>query len=144
MLKRKASSTVPFTAQQMYDLVVDMDRYPEFLPWCAKARRYEVTETSFKSEMTFSFKGLRETFHTIDHLEPGRRITISNTKGPFRHLESEWLFTPVDGGTRIDFHIEFRFKSRLLDLTLGSVFGEASRRMVAAFEERAKVIYPSP
>lgn len=141
MLQRKASATVPYSSRQMYDLAVDMDRYPEFLPWCAKARKYDVTETSFRSEMTFALKGLRETFHTIDHIEPGRRITISNESGPFRHLESEWLFTDVPGGSRIDFHIEFRFKNRLLDLTLGPLFGEATRKMVSAFEQRARAIY---
>lgn len=143
MSKRKASMIVPFTPEQMYALVVDMDRYPEFLPWCVKARKYDVEKESFKSEISFSFKGLRETFYTLDHVDPGRKITISNLSGPFRHLKSQWLFTPVAGGSRVDFCIDFRFKNPVLDFALGPVFAEASRRMVEAFKKRAENIHIS-
>ena len=143
MSRRTAQATVPFTAEQMYNLIIDMDRYPEFLPWCAKARKYDIEEGQFKSEMTFTFKGIRETFYTVDRVEPGRKVTISHLSGPFRHLESEWLLTPVAQGTKIDFFIDFRFKNKLLDLTLGPLFGEASRRMVEAFKKRAHGIYLS-
>ncbi len=142
MSRHSATTVVPFTADQMYQLVLDMDRYPEFLPWCAKARKYECDEEGFKSEMTFIFKGFRETFYTQDRVEPGRKITITLTSGPFRHLESEWNFVPMEGGTRIDFYIDFSFKNKLVDLTLGPVFGEASRRMVDAFKLRAQALYP--
>jgi coenzyme Q-binding protein COQ10 len=141
MARYNASTVVPFTPEQMYNLVVDMDRYPEFLPWCAQARKYECTDTSFKSEMTFAFKAIRETFYTIDRVEVNRRITITMTSGPFRHLESEWQFTPIEGGTKVDFFIDFNFKSKLIDLTIGPVFGEASRRMVEAFKQRAQTVY---
>ncbi|MBF0584620.1 MAG: type II toxin-antitoxin system RatA family toxin [Magnetococcales bacterium] len=141
MSRHSASTVVPFTPDQMYRLVVDMDRYPEFLPWCSKARKFECEPDRFKSEITFSFKGLRETFYTLDVIEPGRKITITLTSGPFRHLESEWLFTPVGEGTKIDFFIDFNFKNKLIDLTIGPVFGEASRRMVDAFKQRAEKLY---
>ncbi|MEO5363294.1 MAG: type II toxin-antitoxin system RatA family toxin [Magnetococcus sp. DMHC-8] len=143
MSRHTASTVVPFTPGQMYVLVTDMDRYPEFLPWCAKAHKYDDDETGFKSEMTFVFKGIRETFHTQDRVEPDRRIHITLLSGPFQHLESEWQFTPVEGGTRIDFYIDFHFKNKLIDLTLGPVFGEASRRMVEAFKQRAQALYCS-
>lgn len=143
MSRRTVQTMVPFTPEQMYDLVVDMDRYPEFLPWCAQARKYDVKADHFKSEMTFVFKGMRQTFYTVDYIEPGRRITIDHTSGPFRHLQSEWLFTAVNRGTKVDFFIDFRFKNPLLDLTLGPLFAEASRRMVEAFTARAKEIYRS-
>lgn len=141
MPRRTARTTVPFTASQMYDLVVDMDRYPEFLPWCVRAHKYEIQEKSFKSEMTFAFKGIRETFHTLDKIEPGRKVTISHLSGPFSHLNSKWLFTALPRGSTVDFCIDFHFKSPLLNLTLGPVFAEASRRMVDAFERRARVVY---
>ncbi|MBF0400981.1 MAG: type II toxin-antitoxin system RatA family toxin [Magnetococcales bacterium] len=141
MSRHSATTIVPFTPEQMYLLVIDMDRYPEFLPWCTKARKYECEESGFKSEITFSFKGIRETFYTLDQTEPGRKIHITLASGPFRHLESEWLFTPVEGGTRIDFYIDFSFKNKLVDITLGPVFGEASRRMVEAFKHRAETLY---
>ncbi|MEO5340585.1 MAG: type II toxin-antitoxin system RatA family toxin [Magnetococcus sp. MYC-9] len=143
MSRHNASTIVPYTPDQMYQLVVDMDRYPEFLPWCVKARKYESDEAGFKSEITFAFKGLRETFYTQDRLEPGRKITITLLSGPFRHLESEWLFTPMEGGTKVDFFIDFNFKNKLIDLTVGPLFGEASRRMVEAFKQRAQAIYPT-
>lgn len=141
MARRTATLEVRFSPQQMYDLVVDMDRYPEFLPWCVRARKYEVKRESFRSEMTFAIKGLRETFHTLDRVEPGRRIAIEHTSGPFRYLESEWRFTATPRGARLQFFIDFRFKNPLLDLTLGPIFGEASRKMVDAFRDRANTVY---
>jgi coenzyme Q-binding protein COQ10 len=142
MGKRTSSTKVPYSAQQMYDLVVDMDRYPEFIPWLAKARKYNEQDNEFMSEMTFTFKGMRETFKTKDSIVPGKKITISNISGPFKHLESEWNFSDnPSGGCTIDFFIDFRFKSRLVELALGPVFGEASKRMVEAFKARADNIY---
>ncbi|MBF0628888.1 MAG: type II toxin-antitoxin system RatA family toxin [Magnetococcales bacterium] len=132
---------VSFTPEQMYTLVTDMDRYPEFIPWIVKARKYDEQQDRFLSEMTFAFKGLRETFHTEDRVVPNERIAIQLVSGPFRDLESEWRFTPVPEGTRIDFFISFSFKNRLLDFTLGPLFGEASKRMVDAFKQRATEIY---
>ena len=142
MGKRTSSMKVPYSAQQMYDLVVDMDRYPEFIPWLAKSRKYDENGNEFMSEMTFAFKGIRETFKTRDTVIPGKKITISNISGPFKHLDSEWSFTESsDGGCVIDFFIDFRFSSRLVELALGSIFGEASKRMVEAFRARADDIY---
>ncbi|MBF0340998.1 MAG: type II toxin-antitoxin system RatA family toxin [Magnetococcales bacterium] len=141
MARHTSTSLVSFSPEQMYTLVADMDRYPEFIPWIVKARRYDERENRFMSEMTFAFKGLRETFHTEDRVVPNERITIQLVSGPFRDLESEWRFTPVEEGTRIDFYITFSFKNRLLDLTLGPLFGEASKRMVDAFKQRATEIY---
>lgn len=141
-MARHASSTlVPFTSEQMYNLVVDMDRYPEFIPWIVKSKKYDVEEDRFMSEMTFAFKGIRETFHTEDRVVVNQKITIKLVSGPFGNLESEWLFTPVDHGVQIDFFINFSFKNRLLDFTLGPLFGEASKRMVDAFKQRAMEMY---
>jgi coenzyme Q-binding protein COQ10 len=142
MGKRTTSTKVQYSAQQMYDLVVDMDRYPDFIPWLAKSRKYDEQGDQFMSEMTFSFKGMRETFKTRDTIIPGKKITISNISGPFKHLESEWTFSDSpSGGCVIDFFIDFRFKSRLVEMALGPVFGEASKRMVDAFRARADDIY---
>lgn len=141
MAKHSSTTLVSFTPEQMYTLVADMDRYPEFIPWIVKARKYDVKEDRFMSEMTFAFKGLRETFHTQDFIVPNESIRIQLVSGPFRDLESEWRFSPAEGGARIDFFINFSFKNRLLDFTLGPVFGEASKRMVEAFKQRATEIY---
>jgi coenzyme Q-binding protein COQ10 len=142
MGKRTSSMKVPYSAQQMYDLVVDMDKYPEFIPWVAKARKYDENDNKFMSEMTFSFKGMRESFKTKDTVIPGERVTISNVSGPFKRLESEWNFADsASGGCTIEFFIDFSFKSRLAEIALGPVFGEASKRMVEAFRTRADAIY---
>ncbi|MBF0165790.1 MAG: type II toxin-antitoxin system RatA family toxin [Alphaproteobacteria bacterium] len=141
MARHSSTTLVQFTPEQMYSLVVDMDRYPEFIPWIVKSRKYDEREDRFMSEMTFAFKGLRETFYTEDRIVPNERIAIHLVSGPFRDLESEWRFLPVDGGTQIEFFISFSFKNRLLDLTLGPLFGEASKRMVEAFKQRATEIY---
>ncbi len=135
---------VPYTAQQMYDLVVDMDRYPEFIPWLAKSRKYDQRGNEFMSEMTFTFKGIRETFRTRDTVVPGEKIKISNVSGPFKRLESEWSFSDLPaGGSLVEFFIDFSFKNRLLEMAFGPVFGEASKRMVEAFRTRADQVYKS-
>ncbi|MBF0138450.1 MAG: type II toxin-antitoxin system RatA family toxin [Magnetococcus sp. DMHC-1] len=145
MSRHQVNATVPYTPQQMYDLVIDMDSYPQFLPWCVQARKYEVTDTRFMAEMTISFKGLRETFRTVDLLEPGRSIRISLHSGPFKHLENSWVFVPVPEGTRVEFSIDFKFKSKLLELTMGPVFSTVTQRMVTAFRQRADIVYgPQP
>ncbi|MBF0126476.1 MAG: type II toxin-antitoxin system RatA family toxin [Magnetococcales bacterium] len=141
MARTSTSTTVAFSPEQMYALVVDMDRYPEFIPWIVKSRKYDEEADRFMSEMTFSFKGLRETFITRDQIVPNEKITITLVSGPFKNLESEWQFFPEGEGTRIEFFIHFSFKNRLLDLTLGPVFGEASKRMVEAFKQRATEMY---
>ncbi|MBF0124103.1 MAG: type II toxin-antitoxin system RatA family toxin [Magnetococcales bacterium] len=144
MAIQKAVAVVPYSQQQMFDLVVNMDDYPLFLPWCVKARKFDVAATQFMAEMTVSFKGVREVFQTVDRVWPPERIQISLHKGPFEHLENEWRFVAVEAGTRIDFIIDFRFKKRLLDLTLGPFFGAATQKMVEAFQKRAEAIYNAP
>ncbi|MBF0154353.1 MAG: type II toxin-antitoxin system RatA family toxin [Magnetococcales bacterium] len=141
MPRREASETVPFTPEQMYDLVVDMASYSQFLPWCVKARKFDETPQQFIAEMTIAFKGLRETFQTVDTVIPGREVTIRLKSGPFRALESQWRFTPLDEGTRIDFYIDFQFRNPILEMTLGPVFSAASKQMVEAFRQRAHALY---
>ncbi|MBF0131421.1 MAG: type II toxin-antitoxin system RatA family toxin [Magnetococcales bacterium] len=143
MPKRSTSVLVPFSAQQMFELVADMDRYPEFIPWLVKSRKFEVTEKGFKSEMTFAFKGLRETFCTYDEVDPPHRITISNLSGPFSHLDSEWQFIDMPNGSKVAFSIDFTFSKKLVDLAMGPVFSKASHSMVESFCKRAEQIYGS-
>lgn len=141
MGRQTANTIVPYTPNQMYDLVVDMDHYPDFLPWCAKARKFDVEPDQFMAEMTFTFRGFRETFRTLDRVIPGERIQISLVSGPFSKLENEWRFSPVANGTRVDFMIDFQFKSRLIDAALGPFFSHATREMVTAFRKRADQVY---
>ncbi|MBF0158459.1 MAG: type II toxin-antitoxin system RatA family toxin [Magnetococcales bacterium] len=136
--------TVPFQPEQIYQLVADVRRYPEFLPWCSQARVSEERDRQFIAEMVVNFKGFRESFRTIDQLYPYDRITVRLHSGPFEKLENEWRFTAVHGGTRVDFFIDFQFKSRLLNMTLGPVFAHASQTMLEAFRKRAFAVYPVP
>jgi coenzyme Q-binding protein COQ10 len=140
----RLSDTVPFSAEQIYDLVVDVRRYPEFLPWCVQTRLYDEQESQFIAELVVNFKGFRESFRTLDRVYPKSRVEVKLHSGPFEKLENEWRFTPVAAGTRVDFFIDFHFKSRLLNLTLGPVFAHASQTMLAAFRKRAFAVYPSP
>jgi coenzyme Q-binding protein COQ10 len=144
MPKIRLSETVPYTPSQMFDLVADVPSYPEFLPWCVATRKFDEREDRFTAELIVSFKGIRESFQTLDTFIPNQRIDIALLSGPFRHLNTEWVFTPVPRGTRIDFHIDFQFKNRLLDMTLGPFFTLASKQMLSAFRNRAHVLYRKP
>ncbi|MBF0126475.1 MAG: type II toxin-antitoxin system RatA family toxin [Magnetococcales bacterium] len=141
MPRIRISETVPFTPEQMYALVVEVERYPDFLPWCASTRVWDRTPTQFMAEMTVSFKGIRETFRTLDIIVPDRRIEINLKDGPFKYLASIWTFAPVPNGTQVDFFIDFTFQSRMKEMIMGPVFSEASRRMLAAFKTRAAEVY---
>ncbi|MBF0270853.1 MAG: type II toxin-antitoxin system RatA family toxin [Magnetococcales bacterium] len=141
MPRIRISETVRFAPEQMYALVVDVERYPDFLPWCATTRVWDRTPTQFMAEMTVSFKGIRETFRTLDIVDPGKRIEINLKDGPFKYLASIWTFAPDPKGTRVDFFIDFSFQSRMKEMIMGPVFSEASRRMLEAFKARAAVVY---
>jgi coenzyme Q-binding protein COQ10 len=145
----RLNDTVPFSAEQIYDLVVDVKRYPEFLPWCVQTKIYNQQESQFIAELVVNFKGFRESFRTLDRLYPKTRVQVQLHSGPFEKLENEWRFTPVHttGGTqetRVDFFIDFSFKSRLLNMTLGPVFAHASKTMLDAFRKRAFIVYATP
>ncbi|MBF0126920.1 MAG: type II toxin-antitoxin system RatA family toxin [Magnetococcales bacterium] len=137
----RISEMVPFSPQQMFDLVVDVERYPEFLVWCSKGRKTEVETSQFVAEMSVNFKGVREKFRTLDRLIPGEKVTITLVSGPFEHLESAWHFTAKPNGTQIDFYIDFKFRSRLMEMTLGPFFNQAAKQMVSAFRTRAMALY---
>ncbi|MBF0623946.1 MAG: type II toxin-antitoxin system RatA family toxin [Magnetococcales bacterium] len=141
MPRIRLSDTVPYQAQQMFDLVMDVPRYPEFLPWCVKARVFDQREGQFVAELTISFRGFRDSFQTVDRYEPGRRVEVKLRSGPFKHLDNEWRFTPVAGGTRVEFSIDFQFKNRIMDITLGPVFTQVSKQMLEAFRNRAQTLY---
>jgi coenzyme Q-binding protein COQ10 len=140
---------VPFAPRQIFDLVADVPRYPEFLPWCtaARVRRREGPDAEI-DELAIGFGPLHEKFvsrviRTPDHPE-GPRIETVGIEGPFRTLASHWRFRPHPKGTEIEFALEFEFRSRLLQHTMRMLFGEAVKRMVAAFEARAAHLYGKP
>jgi coenzyme Q-binding protein COQ10 len=151
---------VSFSARQMYDLVADVERYPEFLPMCESlaVRRREVVNGCdvLTATMAVGYKALKESFTTRVTLMPREsQILVAYLDGPFRRLENRWRFVPdlagaladkalVDaGGSVVDFYIDYEFRSALLAVVMGALFDKAFRRFTQAFEERARVVYGS-
>jgi len=133
---------LPYTPDQMFNLVADVDSYPEFLPWCVGARTKEEGPGTLLAEMLIGFKMVREKFTSRVWLDrPARRIDVEYINGPFRRLKNHWTFSAVPEGCRIDFYLEFEFSSLMLQKLIGVLFHEAVRRMVGAFEARAKQLY---
>jgi coenzyme Q-binding protein COQ10 len=132
---------LPYTDEQLFDMVADVRRYPEFLPWCVGARIVSRSETELVADLTIGFKMFRETFRSQVLLERPHHVHVRYLTGPFRYLNNHWRFRPVQGGTEVDFFVDFEFKSRLLQAVIGTVFNEAVRLMVRAFERRAYVLY---
>jgi coenzyme Q-binding protein COQ10 len=133
---------LPYAPEQLFALVADVERYPEFLPWCVGARIRERQPRLIIADLIIGFSLIRERFTSHVALDPPRRIDITYTDGPFRYLNSRWIFAPAAGaGCLVDFYVDFEFKSKVLQLLIGSVFGEATRRMVGAFERRAAELY---
>ena len=138
---------VAYSAAQMYDLVADVAKYPEFLPWTAAARIRSTTDagdhTVMLADLVISFKVFRETFGSRVILWPeAQKIDTEYLDGPFKHMVSNWAFTDTaGGGSDIHFHVDFEFRSRILQTTATLFFNDAMQRVVRAFERRADVLY---
>lgn len=138
---------LPYTAQQMFDLVGDVATYPEFLPWCAAARIRSQTPmddggTEMLADLVISFKVFRERFGSRVRLYDERqRIETEYLDGPFKYMRSHWDFRDVDGGCEVNFHVDFEFKNIILQKAIGLFFNEAMQRVVRAFEDRAKALH---
>lgn len=134
---------LPYRPEQIFDLVADVGRYPEFLPWCVAARVLSHGDKEIKAELAIGFKGIRERFTSLVSLDrENRRIDVRYLDGPFKYLENHWRFEPLgSAGCRLDFHVDFEFRSRLLEALMGGLFHQAVRRMVGAFETRAAALH---
>lgn len=132
---------LPYRPEQLYELVADVEDYPNFLPWCIALRVLDRSENLLRAEMLVGFSVVRERFISRVTLTPMDRIDVEYLDGPFRHLQNRWLFHPAEGGCTVDFFVDFEFRSRLLRKIAGPVFSEAVRRMVHAFEQRAAKRY---
>ncbi|SNR99758.1 type II toxin-antitoxin system RatA family toxin [Antarctobacter heliothermus] len=137
---------LPYTAQQMYDLVGDVASYPQFLPWTAAARIRSREDKGdhevMLAELVISFKVFREKFGSRVTLWPEqKRIDTEYLDGPFKHMISKWEFRDVDGGAEVDFFVDFEFRNRILQGAAGMFFYDAMQRIVRAFERRAAELY---
>jgi len=133
-----------YSPQQVFDLVADCGKYPQFLPWCVGARIRSRSETEQVADLTIGFGPFRESFTSRNTMQRPSSIGVRYENGPFKYLKSEWQFHPDPGGCRVEFHVDFEFRSRILQAAIGPVFTEAVRLMVRAFIKRAREIYGPP
>ena len=132
---------LPWSPKQLYDLVADIESYPKFLPWCVAARNRERRNNVLLSDLVIGFKMLRERFTSLVTLKEGR-IDVAYQEGPFKYLTNHWVFEEQpDGSTIIDFYVDFEFRSKMLQGIIGTLFNEAVKVMVGAFEKRARQLY---
>ncbi|MGH7079905.1 MAG: type II toxin-antitoxin system RatA family toxin [Acetobacteraceae bacterium] len=144
MPSHREKTLVPYRPDQLFDLVADVGEYPQFLPWCVAARVKSRNDSLVIADLTIGFGPFRESFTSRVSLERPRRILVAYENGPFRYLKNQWIFVPDPRGTRVDFFVDFEFRSRILQRAIGLVFAEAVRRMVNAFRKRAAQIYGPP
>ncbi|MEH6950652.1 type II toxin-antitoxin system RatA family toxin [Nitrobacter sp. NHB1] len=142
---------VQHSSQQMFDLVADVERYPEFVPLCQSLKVRQRTSAADGTEvvvadMTVSFKLVRETFTSKVTLDrPNRKILVEYLRGPFSHMENRWTFEPKsDLACDVGFFITYDFKSRMLAILMGAMFDAAFQRFASAFEKRADAVYGTP
>lgn len=133
---------LPYSQQQMFDLVSDVGRYPEFLPWCVGARIYNKKTEQFDADVIIGFKMFREKFTSRVLLEEPNRVEVDYITGPMKRLYNHWRFSNAEqGGCIINFEVDFEFHNRVLEQMIGKMLAEASERMIDAFEARAHELY---
>jgi coenzyme Q-binding protein COQ10 len=134
---------LPFTVAQLFDLVADVEKYPQFLPWCMGARVRSAKDNVITADLVIGYKMFRERFTSNVTLNAPGRIDVVYSDGPFRYLNNHWLFDEAADGKscEIDFYVDFEFRSRLMQKLIGPVFNQAVRRMIQSFEQRARDLY---
>ncbi|MDZ7627468.1 MAG: type II toxin-antitoxin system RatA family toxin [Parvularculaceae bacterium] len=143
MTARTTTTEVPYSAAEMFALVADVERYPDFIPWCVALRIVERGEETLFADMIVAYRVFRERFRSRVTLDPaGGRITATYVDGPFRTLKNEWTFSDrAGGGSTIGFLIDFEFRNFILQATAQQVFDKAFAKMSDAFVTRAKAVY---
>lgn len=142
MPRHNETRRLPYTPEQMFDLVADVGRYGEFLPWVAGVRIRENSDTLMIADLIVGFKGLRETFTSRVDKEAPSRIHVDYLDGPLKHLRNEWGFrSDGEGGCLVDFTVDFAFKNIVFEMLAGQFFDRALMKMTDAFEARAAQLY---
>lgn len=135
-------AVVPYTTQQMYDLVNDIEKYREFVPWCERSKVLSQTDDEIRATLAFSRGGIAKSFTTMNRLQPHRMIEIRLVDGPFKQLEGFWRFEEVENShSRIVLDLEFEFSNRLLAMMFGPLFHQVAVMLVDCFSARAKEVY---
>lgn len=136
------SALVRHSAQVMFDLVNDFERYPEFLPGCRRTRLLERDEDHLIGELTLAKAGVEQSFTTRNDLYPPERIELSLVSGPFKRLQGQWLFTPMGENTcKVSLEMNFEFSNRILGMAFGKLFSQVASQLVDAFTRRADDVY---
>ena len=142
--------TLHYSAKQMFDLVLDVEKYPQFLPWCPAAKiikRFDSKELNchFEADLVIHFKGFTQKYSSdvkaAKNLNGEFIINTTAIDGPFKNLVNHWQFQDITGGCQVKFFIDFEFKSLILDKMIGMIWQKATNKMIAAFETRAQTIY---
>ena len=141
-MKHEEKRIIKHTPQNLYNLVSDVKKYPEFLPWCLGARVKNLLQNEFDADLIIGFKIYKEVYSSQILLDPNNYKIIVNYKdGPFEYLYNYWIFKEKNAGCEIEFMVEFKFKSIFLQTVMESLFSEAVKKMVKAFENRANYLY---
>lgn len=136
------SALVPHSAENMFNLVADVDRYREFLPWCADSRVLSRNEDEMKASILISKAGIERSFTTVNRFQPGKMMEMKLLEGPFRHLEGFWRFYPLrEDACKVALDLDFEFSSRVITLAFGKVFTQIANTLVDAFVRRADELY---
>ncbi|HET9512080.1 MAG TPA: type II toxin-antitoxin system RatA family toxin [Sphingomonas sp.] len=142
MPKHNETRHLPYTPEQMFDLVADVRAYAEFLPWVSAIRVRSDGESEMVADMIVGFKGLRESFTSRVQKTRPEHIRVDYVDGPLQYLTNDWKFRPDgQGGCLVDFCVDFAFKNRMFEMIAGQVFDRALRKMIGAFEDRAAKLY---
>ncbi|GDX36134.1 ribosome association toxin RatA [Alphaproteobacteria bacterium] len=143
----KQSKILPYSAKQMFDLVIDIEKYSEFLPWCKNARIIsKISPENIQAELLINFKNFFEKYTSdvqFARLENGEYfVDVVAIKGPFKSLINKWQFIPIDQNQcLVEFYLEFEFNSKILSKMFSTIFHNATQKMMSAFEDRAKKLY---
>lgn len=136
------SALVKFSALQMFELVNDIESYPQFLPWCSGSRIIKRGDDYVEAELLISKGGFKKSFSTRNRIDWGGKITVSLLDGPFSYLEGVWNFMPLrEDASKISLDLEFEMSSKFASLAFGAVFNQICNTMVSSFTNRAKEIY---
>jgi ribosome-associated toxin RatA of RatAB toxin-antitoxin module len=136
------SALVKFSAQQMFDLVNDIEAYSEFLPWCGGSRIIKREDGLVEAELLIAKGGFKKSFSTRNKIDSGRSMTISLLSGPFSSMEGKWSFIPLrEDASKISLDLEFEMTGKLASLAFGAVFNQICNTMVSSFTARAKEVY---
>ncbi len=142
MPRHSETKHLPYTPEQLFDLVADVARYDEFLPWVSAVRIRSASETEMVADLIVGFNAFKERFTSRVTKERPSHICVDYVEGPLKYLKNEWRFVASPGGgTNVHFSVDFAFRSRLFETLAGQMFDRALRRMTGAFEQRAAALY---